>query len=286
MGDECIHGFDDGLCAVCNPPKPPEPAPAASAPARIPGTSAARTAAAASRAAAPAASRSRRKAAPSLRPEDDKPFDARAQRIFHLTHLDNLARILGSGAILSDAAGASPAVDIAAPAAREFRRATELGDTGAKLAEFVPFALSTDAHYWEAIRTGEPDPRLAPGAVKRRASEYVMLVSSIGQALGAGGEESDAVVLADRDPSIPGARTSEEWHELEWTLRRLAREGEESRQGAAEVLVRGSLPLERVALIAVSDEKVRDRVRQALSAIGVKTRVTVYPPWFQAGGGR
>ena len=39
--------------------------------------------------------------------------------------------------------------------------------------------------------------------------------------------------------------------------------------------------LERVLLIAVGNDRVRDRVRAALDAVGLRTRVAVYPPWFQ-----
>ena len=42
-----------------------------------------------------------------------------------------------------------------------------------------------------------------------------------------------------------------------------------------------NLPLERVLLIAVGNDRVRDRVRAALDAVGLRTRVAVYPPWFQ-----
>ena len=45
--------------------------------------------------------------------------------------------------------------------------------------------------------------------------------------------------------------------------------------------VRECLPLERVLLIAVGNDRVRDRVRAALDAVGLRTRVAVYPPWFQ-----
>jgi hypothetical protein len=45
--------------------------------------------------------------------------------------------------------------------------------------------------------------------------------------------------------------------------------------------VRECLPLEHVLLIAVGNDRVRDRVRAALDAVGLRTRVAVYPPWFQ-----
>ena len=203
-------------------------------------------------------------------------------RIYHVTHLDNLARILGSGALLADAAepGAQPEVDIAAPAAREFRRSAELVGTGGVVADYVPFLLTTDAHVWDAVRTATPDPRLDPAAVERPAADYVIFVSSVGIALGARTDVLGEVVLSDADAAVAGARTATEWPEIERMLRGIARDDDAASIASAEFLVREALPIERVSLIAVSNERVRDRVREALKAVGLRTRVAVYPPWF------
>lgn len=271
MADECIHGFEDGMCAICFPPKEPEPRPLAAVkprtsraggsvrttrpPARIPG-------------------------AP--HPSADAAIDAKAMRIYHVTHLDNLAHILGSGALLADAAepGAKPEVDIAAPAAREFRRAAEVSGTESVVADYVPFLLTIDAHIWNAVRTSTPDPRLDAAAVERPAADHVIFVSSVGVALGARTDVPGEVVVSDADTAVDGARTAAEWPEIERMLRRLARDDDATSIGSAEFLVREALPIERVSLIAVSNEKVRDRVREALTAVGLRTRVAVYPPWF------
>lgn len=288
---ECIHGFDDGLCAICFPPKVPEaPVVEAAAPkaratrasARVPGTSAASAAAAAERAA-------RKPARPatgrSTRLSDVAPVDAAKLRVYHLTHLDNLARILGSGAVLADAGepAAVPAVDIAAPAVREYRRGASVGDDEAtSLASYVPFFLSTDAHLWTAIRDGEADPRLAelPAGESRSAAEFVLLVSSAGQAGGARAQLAGQVVVSETDAALPGAGLALGWSEAERVLRRIAVGGDEA-LAAGEFLVKGDVPLERIQLIAVGNDRVRDRVRAALAAVGAKTRVAVYPPWFQ-----
>ncbi len=203
-------------------------------------------------------------------------------RIYHVTHLDNLAHILGSGALLADAAepGARPEVDIAAPAAREFRRAAEVSGTDSVVADYVPFLLTIDAHVWDAVRTATPDPRLDAAAIERPAADYVIFVSSVGIALGARTDVPGEVALSDVDAAVAGARTASEWPEIERMLRRLARDDDATSIASAEFLVREALPIERVSLIAVSNEKVRDRVRQSLSAVGLRTRVAVYPPWF------
>ena len=120
LADECIHGFEDGMCAICFPPKEPEPKPVVAVKSRS------------SRAGGVRTGRPPARVPGAPHPSADAAIDAKAMRIYHVTHLDNLARILGSGALLADAAepGAQPEVDIAAPAAREFRRSAELVGTG------------------------------------------------------------------------------------------------------------------------------------------------------------
>ncbi|WP_350347336.1 DarT ssDNA thymidine ADP-ribosyltransferase family protein [Agromyces sp. G08B096] len=275
---ECIHGFDDGLCAICFPPKAPEPDPqpvvaARTRAARPAGESAARTAARATRTPAPSKGG---------RPLTEPPVDAAAMRVYHLTHLDNLARILGSGALLADAGSvpAAPVVDVAAPAAREFRRRSELEGSGVPIAAYVPFFLSTEAHLWTSIRDGEPDPRLVPETEEspRSAADFVLLVSSAGQAAGARAAVDGHVAVSTADLALPGAQAAVGWAEGERLLRRLS--VAEDGLASGEFLVRDEVPLERIQLIAVANDRVRDRVRAALTAVGVKTRVAVYPPWF------
>ncbi|WP_430645953.1 DarT ssDNA thymidine ADP-ribosyltransferase family protein [Agromyces sp. GXS1127] len=283
MGEECIHGFDEGLCAICSPP--PEPA-VAPKPARATRSTTGRSTPrerATLREPAPAASaRPARGRSSASAP----PVDVAATRIYHVTHVENLGRILGAGALLADAGDppATPAVDVAAPAAREYRRTATVPGADATVAEYVPFLLSTDAHVWDAIRTGTPDPRLAPEAVERAAADHVILVSSVAAAVGARRETPGEVVVSATDAAVGGAALAADWAAVSRAVVRLtlADDGEGLRTG--ELLVRGSVPLERIALIAVSNDRVRDRVRAALQAVGAKTRVAVYPPWFLGSG--
>lgn len=278
--DECIHGFDDGLCAICFPPKAPEPPAPESPKARAPRVSS-RTS---PTAAGAGGSRPKRGSTRAARLADEPPVDPATLRVYHLTHLDNLARILGSGALLADAGDplAAPVVDISAPAAREYRRSTPAGEPDSTLAEYVPFFLSVDAHLWMAIRDGAVDPRLSsPAADESRApADFVLLVSSAAQAAGARVSQPGHVIAATSDASLPGAELAVGWYEAERVLRRMAVDDEGL--AAGEFLVKGEVPLERIQLVAVANDRVRDRVRAALSAVGAKTRVAVYPPWFQA----
>ncbi|MCK8608642.1 DarT ssDNA thymidine ADP-ribosyltransferase family protein [Agromyces sp. C10] len=297
MGEECIHGFDEGLCAICSPPAEPDPAVTAarSRQARTPGTSheaaaAAEARAAKARSAARPATSSRAarqagsRAARGPGAVAEAPVDAAATRLFHVTHIDNLGRILGAGALLADAGDppAEPAVDLAAPAARAFRRSASVGESGARVAEYVPFLVSTDAHVWESIRTGTPDPRLNAEAVGHPIADHVILVTSVGAAAGARLQAPGHVVVSETDAAVGGGSFAAAWADAERALVRLTLADDGAGLRAAEVLVHGAVPLERIALVAVANDRVRDRVRAALQAVGSMTRVAVYPPWFQA----
>ncbi|UOE44475.1 DarT ssDNA thymidine ADP-ribosyltransferase family protein [Agromyces larvae] len=286
---ECIHGFDDGLCAICFPPKQPEPPEiptrAASARATTTRGSTTRSTAPRTRGARAAAGRT---AVPGRRAgELTTPIDVRALRVYHVTHIDNLAGILGAGAVLPDVGdpAATPAVDLAAPAARDFRRSAHVPGTDTAIAEYVPLLLSTNADVWDAVRSGRPDPRLTAEAVERPAAEHVVFVGSVASTLGPREAQPDAVAAGASDAAIAGDEFEVGWDAVERMLRRLARLEESAPFDRAELLVRGPVPLERFSLIAVANDRVRDRVRQALSAVGAKAKVAVYPPWFQPGGG-
>jgi hypothetical protein len=285
LGEECIHGFDEGLCAICSPPPEPE------APARAPRTRASRAGSTGTAATRPGgASRTPRAAASArsgrLAGSSAPPVDAGTARLYHVTHVENLGRILGAGALLADAGDppASPVVDLAAPAARAYRRSATVGDTGAHVAEYVPFLLSTNAHVWDAIRTGTPDPRLADEAVQRPTADHLLLVTSVAAAAGARAQAPGEVAVSETDAAVGGTAFAATWPEAERAIVRLTLADEGAGLRGAEVLVRGSVPLERIALIAVANDRVRDRVRAALAAVGVKVRVAVYPPWFLGGG--
>ncbi len=201
-------------------------------------------------------------------------------RIYHVTHFDNLAPILDVGALLADSAGATPVVDVSAPDARQFRRSASISGTDAVVADYVPFLLTTDAHVWNAVRTATPDPRLADGAELRQPAEFVIFVSSVASALGET-DEPATIVVSDADAAVGAARAASAWPDAQRALQRLHRDDDAAGLDAAELLVRECLPLDRVALIAVANDPMRDRVRAALGAAGMRIRVAVYPPWFQ-----
>ena len=89
------------------------------------------------------------------------------------------------------------------------------------------------------------------------------------------------VVVTDADAAAGGVAAASAWPEVLRMLQRLHRDDDGRTPAVGGVPRARGLPLERVLLIAVGNDRVRDRVRAALNAVGLRTRVAVYPPWFQ-----
>ncbi|PPI73056.1 DUF4433 domain-containing protein [Rathayibacter rathayi] len=251
---ECIHGLDIALCDVCSPAKLPEPVGRATrAPARVPGTSRAATARAAARG--------------TVREKPLPEVDIAAQRIYHVTHLDNLEAIIAAGAILADQQLVErPAVDVSAETTREHRRAVQVKD-GVSVAGFVPFFLSPDAALWADLRGERVAPHWSPSAHETTASQYVVLVGSL----------ASAPVLSDGDASHVLTRFTE-GDALVRTVARLL--VDEPALRSAEALVPERFPLDGVATVGVASVAARKRVKALFERIDASPRVAVYPPWF------
>lgn len=251
MAEECIHGLAAGLCDICYPkarPEPPRPV-AKTRPRDVRPPSGPRTSA--------------------QRPPAGKPVDVGRQRLFHLTHMRNLPGILSDGRISAEA---TPVVDISAPSTREERRlATVAGPDSATVAEFVPFFLDPDASLWRDIRSGTVDPRLSADARRHELAEYVLVVTTIG-------DVGPEVVMADDDAAGAATRFASTPETMERMLRRLR--ADETALARGELLVHGTVPFERIALIGVAHDRARDAVREVLGSTSFTPRVAVHPPWF------
>ena len=261
---ECIHGLEAGLCDQCFPKAVPllEIVTAA-------GQRNARAKAAVSRRAASAASKT-------VESVGD-------QRIYHLTHIRNLAGILASGAILADANDSwttDPPVNLSSSETRQSRRATAVSGLGsANVAEFVPFFLVANSTMWEDIRSDSPDPRLSSNARGVIAANFVLLVSTVKNA--AEQTQDGAIVVTDGDAAHVLTRFAASTESSERMLRRLRADDNAETIVEAELLVKHSLPFELVTLIGVANDRVRDEVRGMLKSSAHSPKVSVYPPWFQ-----
>lgn len=294
LSDECIHGFDDGLCAQCFPPLVTEPlTPTVKRVARVKPASLRE---------APVVKSTTRGAAPVTLKVEAAPTKVAELRIYHVTHVDNLASILASGQLFADFA--KPPVNVSSAGVREARRAKTVDervlseDIGPRVvADYVPFYLSPNAHVWNSIRAGHDDPRLTLEALGYAPSEFVLLVSTVKHAFDAATQQAAAAVDTDpadaADGSLGGFAVADgdavgllttfatTRAEAERMLKRLRADESDSILGA-EVLVADTFPFEQISLIGVANDKVRATVRGMLAAAGHKPKVAVYPPWFQA----
>ena len=318
MNDECIHGLEGNLCDQCFP----KAAPTASVSAPVSRASSAsgvsKRASRAREASAPTALRTPRaepkptratKAAAAPRASAKMPADVGEQRIYHVTHISNLAGVLSSGALLADASKAwegRPAVDISSAETRESRRSILVSGQGSlSVAKYVPFFLSPDASVWDSIRARSDDPRLALDAHGSAPFDFVILVSTVRKALDAqaaaaesaaaesaaesaeSADESAAVaasagvVAADGDAAGVLTRFGTTRADAEGVLRKLRADPESPAILEAELLIEETFPFELVTLIGVANDKVRDLVKPILAASSHRPKVAVYPPWFQ-----
>ncbi len=244
MPDECIHGFAAGLCDTCYPKPVPMLATVTATATRSRTATSSRTT---------VASRADHKVG--------------EQRIYHVTHIDNLPLIIEADALLADA---SPAVDISSAENRAARRETVLGD-GA-VSDYVPFFLSPNATVWAALRAQQADARLSPEVRDLPAGEFVILVSTVKVA------STMEVAVANGDAANTFTRIANSPDTNDRALRAL-RANEEAIL-VAELLVKGAFPFEQVSLIGVANDRARDAVKQVLQLAAHEPKVAVYPPWF------
>ena len=149
---ECIHGLEIPRCDICYPKdRPVAPVPARSV--RTP--------------------RSTRVAGVST---TRKSVDPARQRVYHVTHIDNLESILDADQI---SAGATPTVDLSTGLTRELRLTAEVAP-GLPVADHVPFYLAPSAQRWEELRTGAEDETRWSAAARAAASvDFVVLVTTV-----------------------------------------------------------------------------------------------------------
>jgi hypothetical protein len=267
VANECIHGFEPGFCATCFPKAVPA---VVTATIRAPRTKSA---------AVPRRSPGARAVSPRTSAPEPA-IDVSEQRIYHLTHISNLAAILTAGQIFADANDAweaRPAVDISSAATREERRMITLsGVSEATVADFVPFFLSPNAGIWQRIRGHEVDPRLSGEVLQSEAADFVLLVSTMKHVLDV------PFATTDGDATATLTRFATTLDDTERQLRRLRANPDQGPIEESELLVRDSFPFESVTLVGVAHDKARSAVRAILGNSAFAPKVAVYPPWFAA----
>lgn len=248
MADECIHGFEAGLCDVCYPAAVPEkPKPVR----------------------APAGSRTSARVAGAPR---IAPFSLATQRFFHVTHLRNLEAIMHSGELRAGA-NVEPVVDVSSPVARELRAGADLAD-GTNVAQHVAFYASPTAERWTELRDGALGPHWSDEARAAKPADFVILAVP---AVKFGAD----ITAADADAAAPATRFAIGTPDATQLLRSVRVDDPEFAH--TEVLIPHAVPFDSVALIGVANDRIRDQVRSMIEhAGGYAPKVAVYPPWFAA----
>lgn len=243
---ECIHGFEGTLCDQCFPKEKPEPP-------KRPTTR--------------SSTRPTHRAAGAARPSHPAALVTGDVRIYHITHVRNLASIIAAGELR---ASAEPIVDISSDLARELRATAEAAP-GRPVSGFVPFALTPDSLPWDELRRGAAEPRWSAAARAASPTDFVFLVSTI-RSLG------DDAVIADGDAAGTYTRFATSADERERMLVRL--HNDPDARLSAEALAPDAFDFGAIQLIGVANEPVRDEVRSLLVDSGFVPKVAVYPPWF------
>jgi len=255
LPDECIHGLESGLCDLCYP----KPAPVVEAPvATLSRNGSTRT-----------ATRTRPAAQRRTAGVGTPDHKVGEQRIYHFTHIDNLARIIEHDGLVASRQ-ATPVVDASSADNREKRAERLLGTS--TVADYVPFFLSPNAAVWSIIRSQKADPRLSAEIRHHAASEFVILVSTVKVAA------TMHVAVADGDPAKAPTSFGVTPEDNDRVLRKLRADDEAILIG--EVLVHERFPFEQLALIGVANDRARDLVKEILQAAAHEPKVSVYPPWF------
>jgi hypothetical protein len=261
VSDECIHGFQAGLCATCFPKSIPE------APAVVRAATRPRTVGAPRRA---STVRTGTRGVTGSAPVDD----VRQQRVYHLTHISNLASILADGAVMG---GATPTVSLSPAEVVADRQATPVpGEPDTTLAGFVPFFLSPNALLWQSIRSHVAHPRASRDILAADPADFVLLVANVRELIDSGA----SFVVTDGVADAPSTQFGATPVDSDRILRRLRSEPLQESILEAELLVRDRLPFEFISLIGVAHDKARAAVREILLGADFSPKVSVYPPWF------
>jgi hypothetical protein len=207
-------------------------------------------------------------------------------KIYHITHVANLAGILANGRLSSDAAilqGGGPAQVIGMSAIKR-RRLEELEVSchpGTKVGEYVPFYFCPRsimlyvihcANHPELTYRGGQDPIVHLQANLREVVKWA---------------EENGVRWAF-SLSNAGARYTEfraslqDLNELDWTAiaARDFRNPDVKERKQAEFLVYGSFPLRLVERIGVRTDLTHVTASRALSGAGIRVPVEVCAEWY------
>jgi hypothetical protein len=203
--------------------------------------------------------------------------------IFHITHLDNLSKILEGGNLWCDNEKAKRVVQAKGIAHENIkaRRARKIvpACVGGSLADYVPFYFAQRSPMLCAIHN-------------RRVVNYnggqnliLHLFSTVEKVV----ERDLPFTFTDGHAEMATSKFYEEVADLDkidWEIMRAQvwrdteDDGDRKRRRQAEFLVYNHFPIDLINGIGVISESIKNRVEQILNQANIQTKVVVKPHWY------
>lgn len=200
-------------------------------------------------------------------------------KIFHITHIDNLPRILAAGCLWSDARRVRMGLEvhnIGYLHIKARRRERPVGEVaaGGKLGDYVPFNFCPRSVMLYKVHRGHDDYRAGQDGI-------VHLVSTARTAVATG----RPCAFTDRHADVRYAAYYDDFADLgkvDWGVmhRKYWNEDEISELRQAEFLVHDWFRWDAFLEIGVIDEAMADRVRSLLGSSVRGPTVNVQPQWY------
>ena len=206
-------------------------------------------------------------------------------KIYHITHIDNLPRIVSDGALLSDRRiidRGGPAAAIGMPTIKQRRlRLPVHCDPRAHVGDYVPFYFCPRSVMLYVIHRGN-HPDLTYGGGQGPIVHLQADARTVIEWAGRSGR-GWAISLQNAGTAYADFRcTTAGLGELDWPAIQSNdfRQAEVKEKKQAEFLMHYELPWELVERIGVHSGAVRDRVTAAIAAGSHQPPITVQPTWY------
>ena len=206
-------------------------------------------------------------------------------KIYHITHVDNLPRIVSEGALLSDrliseAKGAAVTIGMSKIKQRRLGLPVHCHPRG-RVGDYVPFNFCPRSVMLYVIHRGDhPEVTYRGGQgpiVHLQADAFGVIEWARGFGRGwAISLQNAGTAYAEFRCTAPGLR------ELDWSAIRSTdfRQAEVKERKQAEFLVHHEFPWELVERIGVRSGAVRDRALDAIATASHRPRVSIQPTWY------
>lgn len=209
------------------------------------------------------------------------PSNWRDRFVYHFTHIDGLAKILGDGELRcdNDVQAAGGCIEVGDQGLKATRRRTPVPcGPGGVVADYVPFYYASKSPMLLRVATGRVDYKGGEGPL-------VFFATTMGTVI----DMSLPFVFTDGHPT---AAYSEFFDDVEnvsaidWGLMGqrdwYATDADPDRQTRrqAELLVHRSLPLEAVVTLAARSDSIAERAKEIVTSMGYNLTVATRPDWY------